>query len=181
MNFYRVSLYLKIRLLPPGICESFRSRLTCIILYLVFVFSDNFKREMRLWFSSNLTLVCFAQVRLVRLHYAPRSYPVRLRLDWADSPHINRLSVFFFLGRMWSDLVGFFQHKERLVVGNRKQHLLSLCFRNSSVKTGALNPGKSSSSSLSFNFPDTVCLCFRPRMCSLLLWRLLKYWLHGLQ
>lgn len=129
----------------------------------------------RIW---RFKLVCFAQVRL---HYAPRSYPVRLRLDWADSSHINRLSVFFFLGKMWSDLVGFFQHKERLVVGNRKQHLLSLCFRNSSVKTGALNPGKSSSSSLSFNFPDTVCLCFRPRMCSLLLWRLLKYWLHGLQ
>ena len=60
-------------------------------------------------------------------------------------------------------------------------YVLSLCFRNSSVKTGALNPGNSSSSSLSFNLPETVCLCFRPKMCSLLLWRLLKYWLQGLQ
>ena len=54
-------------------------------------------------------------------------------------------------------------------------YVLSLCFKNSSVKTGALNPGNSSSSSLSFNLPETVCLCFRPKMCSLLLCRLLKY------
>ena len=174
----------------------FRSRLNCIILYLVFVFRGNFKREMILWFSSTLMLSKFTSSEASRLEIT-RSASVLcssaftlssaflasqtwLRLGWLTS-HKQTVSVLHFMWNVKWFSIGFFQHKERLVVGNRKQHLLSLCFRNSSVKTGALNPGKSSSSSLSFNFPDTVCLCFRPRMCSLLLWRLLKYWLHGLQ